>query len=438
MMPRFLAAALAAFAAAALALPAFGPAAEFDPVRRKQQTQEKAREMTRELISGILDVQLRQLEENNLQELKIYDEIKSMRANIDVLVREEMKGVVELLVKVQEAPEKERPEAMKAAREKIRGVVITLMAERQKLLKRLQLARLAEQIKAVIALETRTRNVTKGLPELPQNSRDAQHLTAIDDQKDVSQLYGQLKGTLTDVSTWGGVVGAGAAEGLKILKAGDCDRELIKALEGLAGSQFLEAAKAQRKVIAALTALLEKIEETRGLISSDREAALKLVRELLAKQEELRKQVKADPLNERKIEEFVEKQSQIYKELANLQQALDKWPTTTPLVEQARASAYEASGELFENKQAEAVAEQSKVIGALAQIEEQLRTAVEQERADKSADELAAQVEQLKEAQKGLEKASEPQKKAEEIGRPEAGRGEGPAAASRRGPEGRG
>ena len=55
-------------------------------LERKQEDQQRARAMARELISSILDIQIQQLEENGLQEMEIYRDIKTMRANLGELV----------------------------------------------------------------------------------------------------------------------------------------------------------------------------------------------------------------------------------------------------------------------------------------------------------------------------------------------------------------
>ena len=60
------------------------------PLRQRQQAQEKARALAGELISAVLDVQLRQLAENGLSELPIYRDIASMKGNIAGLVDAEM------------------------------------------------------------------------------------------------------------------------------------------------------------------------------------------------------------------------------------------------------------------------------------------------------------------------------------------------------------
>jgi dephospho-CoA kinase len=77
-------------------------------LRQRQIAQEKARAMAGELVSSILDIQIKQLQENGLDKLPIFTEITGMRKNIDALVEAEMQDVVKLLVEAQEGTKEER------------------------------------------------------------------------------------------------------------------------------------------------------------------------------------------------------------------------------------------------------------------------------------------------------------------------------------------
>jgi len=390
-------------------------------LRRKQQSQERARALARELVSGILDIQIRQFEENGLAALPIFKEVRDMRGNLDGLVEKEMQGIVQLLVRAQDAGKDEQLAIVHQARGEIREVVVRLMAERQKLLRRLQIARIAAQVRQLIVMETKTLSVTQALPTMADSDRDPAHKTTIQDQLDVKSLFLVLLDSLVDVSNWGGQVGAGASDGLRILKAAQVGQELDNADAALAAPRFDEATKSQKAVIKGLRALLEKIEETQGLISSDREQALKLVRELLEKQEQLREEVRrTEKFEEQAVEKMVETQSEIHKAMGNLSDALDEFPATEPLLEQAKAAAYEAAAQLFEEHKPETLAEQTKVIGSLAEIEEQLKHAINLEQADKSAEQLAQESQRLEQLAQQLEEITVEQEKVVENAAPNA------------------
>ena len=66
-------------------------------LRKKQEAQERANALARDLVLRILDIQMQQLEENGLSEEPFYKDIKEMRNNITKLVKTEMKEVVVLL-----------------------------------------------------------------------------------------------------------------------------------------------------------------------------------------------------------------------------------------------------------------------------------------------------------------------------------------------------
>ncbi|MFM9069193.1 MAG: hypothetical protein ACKOUR_17965, partial [Planctomycetota bacterium] len=383
-----------------------------DSLRQKQQAQEKARQLARELVSSVLEVQLRQLKENGLDKQPVYRDIREMQGNVDAISKRQMEEVVQLLVKAQEGSQKERLANFNSARDRIRDVVVELMGERQKLHRRLRVARVQAQVEQLISLETKVLKSTRSLTEETAERRDSLQLSTIADQTDIGALYLQLLETLTDLTTWSGDVAASASEGMRILKAGQVDQELKSAVVSLKDTDFATAAQHEQAVIKGLRALLQKLEETRGLISSDREAAIKMVQEMMKKQEKLREQTKQSELTEKQREELVAQQTQIQEELGQLAQALEKFTNTQPLLEQAKQASQEATRELFEEQKADAVKQQSQVIGNLAEVAEQLRRAVDLDQSRKSSEQLAAEVKKLEKVQEQLKKAIEPQREA--------------------------
>ena len=89
------------------------PAAARAPLPSRD-AQERARAMARELVATALDVQLRQLEDNGLEQLPLHAEIKAMRGNIEGLVGNEMQGVVDLLAKAESAEPGDQAQAVQA------------------------------------------------------------------------------------------------------------------------------------------------------------------------------------------------------------------------------------------------------------------------------------------------------------------------------------
>ncbi len=391
----FLMAIIASFASAARAV-------DKDALRRKQDAQERAREMARQLVTGILEIQMQQLEENGMKELPLYREIAGMKKNIGALVEKEMEQAVELLVKAQRGGEGDREQNFKQARQMIREIVMRLSAERQGLLRRLKSAELGAHVKRLIDFETKCWQATKTLPDQPPAKQEAVALSVIEDQGDVKQLFLELVDSLVDVGQWGGPLGAGAADGLRILQAASVGKELDTAGNMLDALRYAEAVRSQQLVLKGLRLLLEKLEDTQGVLGSDRQSALGMARALLDKQHKLRDETRQADLALPEAERLVESQAEVRKELNRLTEAIGTLPATEPLLEQARLAAYDATGRLFDNKKEEALAEQGKVLGNLAEIAEKLASAADASQSDKSSAEIQQQVKDLEQAKADL------------------------------------
>src|SRR5262249_17747320 len=76
--------------------------------------------------------------------------------------------------------------------------------------------------------------------------------------------------------------------------------------------------------------------------------------------------------------------------------------TVEPLLEAAKAASFEATAHLFEEKKPPALEQQSRVISHLAQIEKVLEQGLDLDRSNRSADELAAEIERLEALKKQL------------------------------------
>ena len=283
-----------------------------DALRAKQDAQQRAREMARELVSGMLDVQLKQLEQNGLQKLDLYHDIQTMRKHIDGLVEAEMRDVVAILVQAQKADGESRAAQFTTARTKIREIVTRLMVERQNLARRLRIAELTAQVKMLIEKETTVKRTTDTLAELPRQKQAEQTLDTIQSQRDVNELFIQLVNSLSDVATWGGQVGAAPPTGCGFSRPRRPAQELDSIGRSLESAKFTAAVKSQQAVITVLKALLEKLEGIQGLINSTNEEALALVRELMKRQEEIRKETKqADLKDNATTDRLVDEESKI-------------------------------------------------------------------------------------------------------------------------------
>ncbi|MBW3540308.1 MAG: hypothetical protein KY476_08560, partial [Planctomycetes bacterium] len=361
--------------AALIATVLAGQAAAVDPdsLDRRREDQKRARQMAQQLVDSVLRLQLRQLEENKLTDLEIYRDIKIMRANIAELVEQEMSQVVTLLLDAQQqGDENARREKFTEARGLIRQIVVQLSIERQKLLRRLKAAEIAEQARRLIRLETVALATTESLPEQPPTRREELAIKTLEDQRDIVKLFLLLVETLVDVSKWDGAIADGAADGLRILKAADVGRHLDEAVRTLSAAEYPTAAGHQAQAIEGLKQLLKIIERTQGLIGAERQQALDKVRELAEKQAKLREKTEQTQLKQPPEKELVQEQADIRRELGDLAESLHDLPGAEEHLEQAKAAADEATTDLFDAEQAEAIEQQGKVLGHLAALEEML------------------------------------------------------------------
>ncbi len=144
--------------------------------------------------------------------------------------------------------------------------------------------------------------------------------------------------------------------------------------------------------------------------------------ELAQCQQELKDKTRADNLSEKAIEELVQQQSKLHKDLDKFDDVLKRIPGTAMPLQKAKASAYEATADLFAAKQPEAVKEQDKVLANLAILTEQLKKAAIQANTAKSADELARLSTHLKNVRAALKETEpyQPKAFAQTEGKPEA------------------
>lgn len=382
-------------------------------LQRKQEDQQRARTMTRDLLGGVLDIQLRQLEENGLSDQEIFRDIKLMRQNLNQLVETEMSKVVDLLAEAQRLPKDQREPSFVEARQQIRTIVRQLSIERQNLLKRLKIAELAEQVRRLIRQQTVVQTATKGLSAEPQARQEALTLKSIEDQRDVKELFMHLVDTMVDMKSWSGMLAMAAADGLRILKTADVGKHLDEAGRQLKAVKYEPAYDEQEQVLKGLRELLKVIERAQGALNSESMASIDRVRALSDKQKMLREETKKFLPNQSPSAELVEQQSQLQKEIAQLQDIVRNNAKAETHIEQAETAAVEAAANLLEAKLEQAVADQGHVLGALAALELALKDQARQQSKDRSADELAAKVSELSQAKSALLEARKNQDAAE-------------------------
>ena len=392
--------------------PVMAQVLEPESLLRKQEDQQRARTLTRELLGGVLDVQLRQLDENGLSDQEIYRDIKLMRQNLNHLVETEMTKVVDLLAQAQRLPAERREAVFIDARQQIRTIVRQLAVERQNLLKRLKIVELVEQVRRIIRQQTIVQVNTKGLPSEAQSRQEVLTLKAIEDQRDVKELFLHLVDTLVDMKTWSGTLSSAAADGLRILKVTEVGRHLDTAGRQLQAVQFTLAYDEQALSIKGLNELLRIVERTQGGLNSEFQAALDRVRGLIDQQKQLRDETKSLGDQQPPPAEMVERQAQLQKEIASLTESIQENPKAEAHIQQAETAALDAAASLLDSQSVKATADQGQVLGNLAALELMLRNQAKQNSPDRSAEELADGIKRLHEAKATLTEAKAKQESA--------------------------
>ncbi len=288
-------------------------------LKHREQIEQQATDVARQLVGEVLDVQLQQFRDNNLTSHPWYAEIRSMRDHLDALVSRQMKEVVEILAKSDLGDNAQRVKAYAAARSKSREILVRIEVEEQILLRRLKIAELARQIQQLIEHQTKVRKDTEAIPGEAAERRPELNLSALEDQRDVTASFGQFKKNLAQASRFSGPVGREAAAAAKLIENEQIDQWLGKAESGLHGGEFTAAAASQQQVISGLEALLEKIRNLQK--SMDANSLERQIAEALKKQEEIREESAKKPLESAAADKLAAEQDALAKKIDELSAA---------------------------------------------------------------------------------------------------------------------
>lgn len=371
--------------------------------QRKLQAQQQTRAAAEALVANLLEAQLQQLEENGLTALPVYREIAEMKRHLGEIASQPMDQIAQLLQQLAEAPAAEQPAIQQKVREKVREVVSALMAERQRIYRRLKVAHLAADVRELLARQTRTQAATQALPGAEASQRPTLALAVREDQADVHRWYYQLLAALEDVRGWGGPAAESAARGLALLRVAQTEAALRAVAEALAQADYPAAVQGQQTVVEALSLLLSELESSQGLDAAGRDAALAKVRELAAQQQALRQQTHKTASAGAQAVRLVDGQTALHRQLAQLASLLRRFPAAAPLVQAAQEAAMAAARELFQERPEAAAAQQAEVLTHLSHLE-QLLEAEEAQFGDKSAAALAAEVARLEALHEALQR----------------------------------
>jgi len=387
----------------------FSTATPSDTVR-KQNLQEQVRQMAKRLVAERLNEQILQLEENGLTKLPLYGELREMQGHLDELVETHMKEVLLTLEQLVQAPPEKQAILFQLAREKSRTVLVQLLLERQKILRRLRIAEIEERVVRLIERETGVLERTEKTPAENTVQQAASAVAIREDQQDVHTLFKGLQQSLEEIQTWGGTVGGEAGAALQALGESDVDGLFRQSVQKLSESQFTDAAQFERQIIASLEALLERIRRFQGEMESDsREAARRALETLAQRQEELRQQTLNAETDAQQLEPLTQNQLQLQKDI---EQTTKKLPQTLEPLEQAARAASQATETLFQGETQKAAEHQQSVVDHLAEAIQSLQTEPDNPEAAQglpTSEVARSQVADLRQAKAELEKIRQEQ-----------------------------
>lgn len=390
---------LATFPRAAYADEKSGSARDLD-IRRRRDTQQQIREQSRALLMHVVDVQLQNLEENGLQELPIYREIQSMRLNVDRLVDGEMQHVVDLLEEVHGAAAEDSIESHARIREMARGIVAQLMAERQRITRRLKSTELQSGARRLIDAQERTAGQTAQLKELPPDRQETEVHSAVEAQRDVRQRFLHLESTLRDASQWRGEAGAVATAALRELEEARSDQEFEQAIAALENLEPHKAGEHQQRLLQSFRKIADRLaspSKTGADASRRKPETVERLREAQsAIRDKTRELVPDSPeADNPEIDALVESQTEVRRQLGELATQFPDNSESRQALDEAKAAADSSRRALFEGDRDQALEHQERILSALEQAGKGLDSAESASPTAQSARQAIASVGQL-------------------------------------------
>ncbi|MEE3219370.1 MAG: hypothetical protein VX257_03860, partial [Planctomycetota bacterium] len=395
------------FVVALLSIPQLARAAEAGEaagnqlIGRDKINQQRAHDLTRDLLCVLLDSHIQQLRDNKLTDLSLFADLTEMRGRLDELAgKGYMMAVIKTLVAAETATDDEREKLHLQARKQMHTVLLKLLAERERLRLRRKQAELIERLIEMIAKQRETRGATQTL----RGDSEQAILVVSSSQGEVKTLYDDFAETLDEVASWAGELGAVAAESKRILTKEKVDESLVSAHDELAGRRFTEAATEQQKVIDGLERVMTEVRrlEDPSWINED---VVEAIKELIKEQEEIREQTRTAELSDQKADALVDAQSLVQQKLQRLQNQISSSERAASLVDRAESSASQARESLFIKESEKAVEQEGRVIGALTELQKEIENQLSGIASGLSAEEYEALADELGKTREQLETA---------------------------------
>lgn len=343
--------------------------------------QARTQQLTVELVRGVLNDQLRRLDENGLSHVPLYKEIAAARNNLDRVAADEMQQVVDLLSNV--GPADTRPPAVhRAVRELSRSAVVQISVERQRIRERLRVSGSLTLIQQIIDRQVSSRERVREVAE-EQIAASTKALAAIHRQQDVTSLLPQLERSLEESVAHEGVAGASAADALEIFRR----RELFKTSEKVVGQlkerRYTEALAEQQHILDSLFAMVRDLQRAQGISSLNQSAAIRLIEKLTETQRRLKAVTTVADLSQPQTrDQLSTEQLSLRREVSGMRDRLLREIEHRQQADAAVAAAKRAEASLFDGLDSAAVENQAEVIARLKRIAEGLQDEVESDARD--------------------------------------------------------
>ncbi len=367
--------------------------------------QDLARGMTEQLLARIIDDQLQQMRDNHLTDMPLYEALVGMRGRIVTIAGVHMPEVLELLDKAATAGDDQRIELIRAAQGHMQSILKRLIAERELVRARNQQAALIQRMGEIIAGQKNAWRQTRDA----NDANEQQVIAAADAQATTRLLFHEFDQTLSQVSGWPGDLGSVASEAKRILVTSRLAGKLDEAVARIEQLELPKASALQQEILADLERIeieIHKLEDP-AWIGDDLARALK---ELIDQQEQLRAETR--DLTAGSAFMLLEQQSLVQEKLGRLVAKVGSNERAIMLAIRAETSAADARQAIFDNDVPVSVDHQGNVIGALVELQTELKLRDGMFDGPRSAAEFFALAQQMQTMQTLLLKARETHGKA--------------------------
>jgi hypothetical protein len=371
----------------------------------------QARTLANELVASVFDSQLRHLDENGLDGLPIYAEIRTSRDRIEQLASVDMKQLTRLLTELQHDDVNNREELIASTRVAARRIAVAMMAQRQRLRGRLRASRTMLLVRQMMTIERQAIDATDEI----KSQANAERL--IQSQLDQEALLEQLTQMLRRSNEMLGQERIVATAALQRIESREVKAHIAEVVVALKSDRYEDAIRNEQHVLATLEQLLQLLQQGEQLEEEARREALEAIARTVKEQQDLRQQTEASDLSKAEDREtLTTQQRRIVEQLDNMRDALSQLAAVGEQMLAAKDAAEQAAQHLDQSEKEQATERQETVLNMLEDIAQHLKA---ESTSPEAMAERAAQLEELSES---LNELLEQQSEASELAKddPEA------------------